>query len=223
VDENRPIIRAFVDPTFGENAYVVHMASEDGTRAGWVIDPGLGKQPEKILDFLADQSIRLEKIILTHGHADHIAGVDTLHRAHPEAAVLVSKPDLPMLTDPEWNLSAPFGFPLTVEAPAQADLEPDRTLTLAGQTWTILDVSGHSPGGRALYHAAGRVVFTGDALFYGSIGRTDLPGSDHARLLANIRTHLLTLPEETRVYSGHGPVTTIGNERKFNPFLSDAY
>jgi glyoxylase-like metal-dependent hydrolase (beta-lactamase superfamily II) len=188
-----------------------------------VIDPGLGKQPEKILEFLADESIRLEKIILTHGHADHIAGVDPVYQAHRDAAVLISKPDHPMLSDAGKNLSGPFGLPLTVEAPVQAGLEPGQTLTLAGQAWTILDVSGHSPGGRALYYAEGHVVFTGDALFAGSIGRTDLPDADHGQLLNNIRSQLLVLPDETRVYSGHGPMTTIGNERKSNPFLSDAY
>jgi glyoxylase-like metal-dependent hydrolase (beta-lactamase superfamily II) len=93
-------------------------------------------------------------------------------------------------------------------------------LTLDGTTWKILDASGHSPGGRALYCAVAAVVIVGDALFQGSIGRTDFHNSRHDRLISNIKTNLLTLPDETRVYSGHGPVTTIGAERRTNPFLA---
>jgi glyoxylase-like metal-dependent hydrolase (beta-lactamase superfamily II) len=84
-----------------------------------------------------------------------------------------------------------------------------------------LDTSGHSPGGRSLYCPQARVVFTGDALFAGSIGRTDFPGSDHTQFIRNIREQLLSLPPETVIYSGHGPTSTIGNERKSNPFLSE--
>lgn len=219
----RPSIHTIVTPMFEENAYVVSVAAPDGGRVGWVIDPGLGRQPEMILDYLAEKSIRLERILLTHGHADHTAGVDTLCRAHPQAEALISVPDHPMLTNPDWNLSGRFGVAFRVESPVHADLEPGHTLSLAGWPWTILDVSGHSPGGRAIYSEQAGVVFTGDALFCGSIGRGDLPGSDPRRLLANIRAHLLCLPDETVVYPGHGPTTTIGNERKSNPFLADAY
>ncbi len=218
-----PSIHTFVSPTFEENAYVVSMSSSDSDPAGWVIDPGLGPQAETILEFLAGHSIRLERILLTHGHADHIAGVDTLCRAHPEVEVLISRPEHPMLSDPQLNLSAPFGFTLQVESPARDELEPGLSLDLGGSPWTVLDVSGHSPGGRAIYSAQAGVVFTGDALFCGSIGRTDLPGSSTQRLLANIRDNLLSLPDETVVYAGHGPTTTIGNERKSNPFLTDAH
>jgi hydroxyacylglutathione hydrolase len=101
------------------------------------------------------------------------------------------------------------------------DLAPGGTLMLEGSVWAILDTSGHSPGGRSLYCAALGVVIVGDALFAGGIGRYDFPDSDGPRLLQNIRDQLLTLPESTRVLSGHGPETTIGTEKHHNPFLQN--
>ncbi len=216
-------IRPFVEPTFGENAYVVSTTTHDGRRPGWVIDPGLGRQPDLLLAYASSHQIAIEKILLTHGHGDHVAGVDTVRGAWSKAELLIGGPDAAMLTDPQLNLSAPFGFDVVVETPVARHLEPEMELLLGDLKWSVLDTSGHSPGGRSLYCPAAGVVFTGDALFSGSIGRTDFPGSDAGRLIANIHRHLLTLPGETVVYSGHGPSTTIRNEQKFNPFLSDAY
>lgn len=216
-------IKPFVDPTFGENAYVVSVTAGNGRRPGWVIDPGLGRQPDLLLAYAAHHQIVIEKIILTHGHGDHIAGVDAVRDAWPKAELLIGGPDAPMLTDPQLNLSAPFGFDVVVETPVSRHLEPGMELLLGDLKWSVLDTSGHSPGGRSLYCPEAGVVFTGDALFAGSIGRTDFPGSDHRRLIANIRRHLLTLPGDTAVYSGHGPATTVRNEQKSNPYLSDAY
>ena len=216
-------IKAFIDSMFGENAFVVSSANGSGGRAGWVIDPGLGDQVQRLLDYIAREGIGLEKILLTHGHADHIAGLDAVHEAHPHAQVFMADADQPMLTDPELNLSAPFGFRVVMETPANGDITPRQVMRLGEVDWTALDTSGHSPGGRSFYCAEAGVVLTGDALFAGSIGRTDLPGSDSKQLLMNIHEQLLTLPPETMVYSGLGPITTIGNERKLNRFLSDAY
>lgn len=214
-------ITTFTDPTFGENAYVISLRDTDQVRDAWVIDPGLGGQAEQLLAYTAQAGLTVEKILLTHGHADHMAGVDTVKRAFPDAAILIGAEDEPMLADADLNLSAPFGFDVKLEASASANLNPDDTLELGPLTWKILDTAGHSPGGRSLYCEAARVVFTGDALFAGSIGRTDFPGSDHAQLIRNIREQLLSLPVDTVVYSGHGPKTTIAIERKSNPFLSD--
>ncbi len=216
-------VKAFIDSMFGENAYVVSVAGAGGGRVGWVIDPGLGDQVRRLLDYVEREGIAVEKILLTHGHADHVAGLDAVHEAHPQAEVLLAEADQPMLTDPALNLSAPFGFHVILNTPADGDLTPQQPLRLGAVDWIALDTSGHSPGGRSLYSAEAGLVFTGDALFAGSVGRTDFPGSDPDRLIANIRTQLLSLPPETVVYSGHGPMTTIENERKSNPFLSDAY
>jgi len=223
MSQSSPVIQPFVDTMFGENAYVVSADGDGGSRIGWVIDPGLGDQSERMREYLAAKAIQLETILLTHGHADHIAGVDALREAYPSAQVLIGEPDRAMLHDPQMNMSAPFGFPMTIQTEADGDLEPDSKLLLGDTAWRILDTSGHSPGGRSFYNEQAGVVFTGDALFCRSIGRTDLPTADTNRLISNIREHLLTLPDETKVYSGHGPMTTIGNERKSNPFLTDAY
>lgn len=214
-------IETFIETTFSENAYLVIAPDAEGTEVGWAIDPGFPPQVQNLIEYIADQQIRLEKILLTHGHLDHIAGVDELHAACPSAAILIAGADEAMLANPQKNLSGPFGMDVAIAAKAGGHLEPGIVLTLADLSWTVLDTSGHSPGGRSIYCAAAEVVFTGDALFWGSIGRTDLPGCSHEALLDNIRKHLLSLPDQTKVYSGHGPPTTIGNERKSNPFLSE--
>jgi glyoxylase-like metal-dependent hydrolase (beta-lactamase superfamily II) len=120
-----------------------------------------------------------------------------------------------MLTNAEANLSAQLGFP--IEAPPADELvAPGDTLKLGALAWLALDVSGHSPGGLAYYCEEVSVVLTGDALFAGSIGRYDFPGSSRENLLENIQQNLLSLPTETVIYSGHGPATTIGHEREHN-------
>jgi glyoxylase-like metal-dependent hydrolase (beta-lactamase superfamily II) len=124
-----------------------------------------------------------------------------------------------MLSDAAQNLSAGFGMPLTVTTRADGDLAPGDTITLDGLDFTVLDTAGHSPAGRSLYCAQAGVVISGDALFAGSIGRTDFHHCDEQMLHRTIRENLLTLPDDTQVLSGHGPPTTIGRERAFNPFL----
>jgi glyoxylase-like metal-dependent hydrolase (beta-lactamase superfamily II) len=127
-----------------------------------------------------------------------------------------------MLTDPWANLSAQFGWALDAGGEADGPVRPGETLRVAGAEWHVLDTSGHSPGGVSYYCPSAGVVLSGDALFAGSIGRTDVPGADPRTLLENIREHLLTLPDETRVLPGHGPETTVGAEKQANPFLRDA-
>ena len=215
-------IETFVDESFGENAYVIHTLNERGTPVGWVIDPGFPPQVDQLLGYISGREITIEKIILTHGHADHIAGLDAVHSSHPDAPVLMPAAEQRLLSDPYENLSAPFGMSVTVQSHADQDLAPGTELLLARFGWQVLDTSGHSPAGRSLYCAQAGVVIAGDALFAGSIGRTDFPGCDPGRLIVNIREKLLTLPDETIVYAGHGPPTTVGNERKSNPFVADA-
>jgi glyoxylase-like metal-dependent hydrolase (beta-lactamase superfamily II) len=126
-----------------------------------------------------------------------------------------------MLGDPVANVSAMFGLSLTCP-PADELLSPGQTLSEDGLAWRVLDTSGHTPGGVSYHCAEAGVVLTGDALFEGSIGRTDIPGADAERLLRNIRENLLSLPDLTRVLPGHGPETTVGRERRNNPFLREA-
>jgi glyoxylase-like metal-dependent hydrolase (beta-lactamase superfamily II) len=208
-------LAVFVDPMFQENGYLLW--TRDGPDA-WSVDPGFPPQPEQLAAAVGRHKLTLRAILLTHCHVDHIAGIDALRSAFPQVRLIAPAAEKHMLTDPDANLSTPFGSPVSTP-PADQLVSPGDTLTLGKLTWQVLDVSGHSPGGTAYYCQDAGVVITGDALFAGGLGRTDFPGSQHERLLSNIRRHLLTLPDETVVYSGHGPATTIGDERETNPWV----
>lgn len=205
------------DPVFAQNGRVIFA---EASPEGWIVDPGLPPQAEEMIRFVSEHNLAVSKVVLTHAHADHFAGLDEVRAALPAAEVYLAREEHPFLTDAAMNLSAPFGMPHTVSGDGVKDLAEGMVLDLAGTQWRVLDTSGHSPGGRSLYGAAEQTVIVGDALFQGSIGRTDFPHSDHRRLIRNIREKLLTLPDETSVLSGHGPDTTIGAERRTNPFLS---
>lgn len=183
----------------------------------WVVDPA--EPIAALFRHLDKKHLAPERIVITHGHGDHISGVGELKRRHPQARVTAPRGDADMLTDARANLSAMLGCPLT-SPPADDIVEPGQTLMLGELEWRVLDVSGHTPGGMALYCAAAKVVVAGDALFAGSIGRCDLPGGSESQLLGNIRRNLLSLPDDTAVLPGHGPTTTIGQERRGNEFLA---
>lgn len=205
-------IETFVEPMFSQNAYIVaHQAAPDC----WIVDPGFAPQALHIRGAVQRRGWTPTAILLTHCHPDHIAGVEALKAAYPAAQIIGPRDEEHMLRDPEANLSAMMGLAITTP-PADRLLAPGDTLTLGGSQWEALDVAGHSPGGLTYYCADAKIALVGDALFFGSIGRYDFPGSDRARLLNNIVAHLLTLPDDTAVYSGHGPATTIGHERKHN-------
>jgi hydroxyacylglutathione hydrolase len=212
-------VECIVEPNFGENAYVVWTA-EGGPC--WIIDPGLPPSAAEIREHMERHRLEPTAILLTHGHADHIAGVPEVLEAYPTLPVYMADAEASTLTNPHHNLSSAFGGALTLNVPERRDLPADGTLSLGATRWRIIDTSGHSPGGRSFYCEAAGLVLVGDALFQGSIGRTDFFHSDGAALVRNIRGGLFALPDETVVHSGHGPTTTVGRERRTNPFVGDA-
>ena len=194
------------------NCYVVSADSEC-----WVVDPGMDAAP--LIRLLNDREASVSRIIVTHGHGDHIGAVGDVKTAHPDATITCPSGDAAMLTDPQANLSAPFGFALSCP-PADETIDPGQTLSLGSAQWRVIDTSGHTPGGVSLYCEKESVVITGDALFAGSIGRTDIPGGSASRLLRNIRENLLSLPDDVVVLPGHGPQSSIGREKRENPFFA---
>ena len=208
-------IQTIVSMPFAENTYIAW--HEPGTEC-LVIDPGT--EPQLILDFLQERGLTPAAILNTHGHADHVAGNADLKIAYPNAPIIIGASDAPMLQDPVRNLSREYGFDVISPSADQTVREGD-TLSFAGIDLNIFDIPGHSPGHVVFVVQNEGVVFGGDVLFRGSIGRTDFPDGSFETLANGIRTKLYTLPNETVVYPGHGPVTKIGYERSSNQFVAD--
>jgi glyoxylase-like metal-dependent hydrolase (beta-lactamase superfamily II) len=206
-------IQTIVSTPFAENTYV---AWQDGRTDAVVIDPGT--EPDAILAFLRERGLTPAAVLNTHGHVDHIAGNADLKAAYPDAPLVIGVGDEPLLTDPGLNLSRPYGFDV-VSPPADRVVREGDTVLFAGLTLDIREIPGHSPGHIVYAVRDAGVVFGGDVLFRGSIGRTDFPGGSFETLAAGIREKLYTMPDETVVYPGHGPVTKVGHEKRTNPFV----
>lgn len=215
---NGQTIEIFVtnDPTYMENGYTIYRRSGGPC---WIIDPGLEPQAEQIVDHVGAKSLKTQAIVLTHAHADHIAGIDGVREALGDLPVYLARQEWAALSDPMENLSGLMGPGFVTRVRQAHDLAPGTAMELDGTHWKILDTSGHSPGGRTFYCAELAMAIVGDALFAGSVGRVDFPHSDGEQLMRNIHEQLMTLPPETRVLSGHGPETTIGHEKETNPFV----
>jgi len=188
----------------------------EGREACWVIDAGF--EPAPMIEAIDERGLTVERIVLTHAHADHIGGLAAIRQRWPAAPIAIHPDERAFLSDPELNLSGPFGMPFTAPD-ADQTIEQGQRLALGGATFELIHTPGHSPGGVTLYEPNAGLAIVGDTLFAGGIGRYDFPTSDGPTLMRSIREKLLTLPDETTVYPGHGPRTTIAAEKQSNPFL----
>lgn len=199
---------------FMTNTYILY---NEATMEGLVVDPSFS--PEQYIKAIEEKKIHLTSIFLTHAHVDHMAGMNELRKAFPEARMYMDKRDRPFLRDPERNLSYMFPTPTLVDD-ADVWVKDGDEIETSGYTFQVIDTSGHTPGGISFYLKKEGIVFTGDSLFQGSIGRTDFLGGSMKELTGSIRKNLFALPDSTVVLSGHGEQTTIGQEKRTNPFLT---
>lgn len=207
-------IDTFVLGEFETNCYILR--NSDSAKQCLIVDLGLGA--EKLIDFLHRRKLNPVAAVLTHGHIDHIAGAAQLRAQFPSLNLYIHKLDAPMLTETSRNLSAMMAAPFATEPP-DVPVEDKTIIQQAGIKLEVLHTPGHTPGGICLYAKDRGLVFTNDTLFADSIGRTDLPGSSLTQLTTSIREKLFTLPDDTIVYPGHGPKTTIAKEKTHNQFL----
>ncbi len=198
---------------FDTNCYVVR--GRNGN-ACWIVDPGL--DPSPVIEAVIHAGLRPEAVILTHAHLDHIAGLPQILRAFPGVAVLGHQSERDWPGDPALNLSEAYGIPISVPG-ATRFVEDGEELRLGEDVWKVLHTPGHSPGGITLVNDRAGAAIVGDTLFAGSIGRSDFPGSDPQLLVDSIKERLYALPDTTVVYPGHGPLTTIGREKRTNPYV----
>lgn len=180
-----------------------------------------GAEAPRLLAELASRDLALVAILQTHAHGDHIGALDEIVAATGATVYLHADAEA-MLRSPTVNLSAFAGMPVRASVPYRAVREGDR-LELLGREVLVYETPGHAPGSVSYYVPAEGIVFTGDALFAGSIGRTDFPGGSFEVLVSGIRDKLFALPDDTVVHPGHLDSTTIGRERRTNPFLQDTF
>jgi hydroxyacylglutathione hydrolase len=209
------IVKTLVVGPFASNCYIVGSSS---TRQGIIIDPGA--EAENILRTVQEMGLSISLIVITHAHMDHIDALRAVkERTNAQFAIHEAEKEL-LSAAPPMNIVASLGF-----TPSKSPPQPDRLLKdgdlvdVSDLHFEVLHTPGHSPGGICL--SGHGVVFSGDTLFNFGIGRTDFAGGSYELLMNSIREKLMVLPDETIVYPGHGPSTTIGDERRGNPFLQD--
>ncbi len=208
-------VQCFTFGPFQENTYIISNLQQQC----WIVDPGMNSPAENntVLDYINKNSLKPIAIINTHGHIDHILGVSFLKDIYNIPFYLHAKDQF--LIDNAAASAAMFGLRLTKTPIVDGRLNDADVWKLGDEELVVSFTPGHSPGSVVFYYAPGNWVISGDVLFAGSIGRTDLPGGDFQTLINSIKTRLFILPENTKVYSGHGPATTIKTEVEHNPFF----
>lgn len=210
------LIETVVVGPFEVNCYLY---ADPATGRGLIIDPGA--DADSIVSLAATKGFSPAAILLTHGHGDHIGAVDEL-RSRYNIPLIVGAGEEALLADPALNVSAWVGMPITAKPPDQV-VADEELITPGGMSLRVLATPGHSPGGVCYLDERMGWLFCGDTLFYGSIGRTDLPGSSFEILMSSIQNKILPLPDAVRCFPGHGPTTTVGAERTNNPFITGQY
>lgn len=208
-------IKSFPFNPFSENTYVVF----NDQKNAFIIDPGnfSDEETETLNKFIADNELKVQNILLTHAHIDHVLGLQKMFDEY-KVPVLINEIEQEILDRNPMDANR-FGFFFKPFEGEIQFLKEDEILELDADKFKILHVPGHSPGHIAFYNEADQFVISGDVLFEGSIGRTDLYKGNHEELIKSIRTKMFTLPAETKVYNGHGNPTSIGFEKEYNPFF----
>lgn len=210
-------IRTFTGGGFGENAY---LAVCEATRSCVAVDPGSGAT--ELAAAIEDEGLDLVAIVLTHAHLDHVEGVNEVRRMAPAVPIWIHSDALAMYRAVQ-SQAAMFGMRTEAQPEPTDEIVPGEPIAFGSCAFEVRFAPGHAPGHVILVSPEDRLALVGDVVFQGSIGRTDLPGGDLRTLMASIREQVLTLPDDTVLYPGHGPATTVGHERVGNPFLVPHY
>ena len=208
-------VQSFTFNPLQENTYLLI----NDKKQCWIVDPGMYDNSETNLlnDYITANALQPQSIINTHTHLDHVFGVQAVKDTY-NIPFGIHELEIPILKNAAASAMM-FGMHMPVVPTPDFFIKEGANIMLGDDAVEVRFTPGHSPGSISFYYAPGQWLVSGDALFAGSIGRTDLPGGSYNTLIAAIKAQLLTLPQETKVYSGHGPATTIGNEQKYNPFL----
>jgi hydroxyacylglutathione hydrolase len=208
-------IKSFTVGPFAENTYIIYNQNKQAI----IIDPGMydAKEDQTIFDFLSQEQLKLEQIINTHCHLDHVFGVHSIVTKYVIPFAFLQQEQ----STYDWAAAAATKYGLQLnELPApNYYIKKDDTIKIGEDELKVLFTPGHSPGHVCLYNELGNFVIAGDAIFQMSVGRTDLPGGDTNTLIQSIHREILSLPVHTTIYSGHGPSTTVGFEKMNNPYL----